>query len=220
MIITPITDLVLTLNKPGADADVGQHPRPPGIHVSGILRSIALKIGRLEADDADVLVSAYGGLPVKALLRVALGLAWEEWISERIPETAGWPGTLVLDGIHGSPDGMRMQIDDDKLPILGIKQLAIDEIKLTWTSAARPVADRWMWLAQTKAYCWMTEQAHTIPCRTARWYPYYVNGDYGKSGEWERGPVFAPVELEFTEDELRRNWQMIVAHKQDAVEEY
>jgi hypothetical protein len=210
MIITPVEDFEFTLTAAASNGSSKQ--RPAGIHVSGILRVIALKLGKLHADDEDVPISAYSGLPASALLRVALGLAWEEWIADRIiPETSPWPGTLLLDDIYGSPDGMRVLPDST---------LAIDEIKLTWTSAAKSVEDRWMWLAQTKAYCWMAEQAHGIPCRHARWYPYYVNGDYGKSGTWDRGPVFAPVDLEFTEDELRSNWRMILAHKDKAETEY
>src|SRR6202044_3912321 len=87
-------------NLHSADASPGAAPRTSGIHLSGILRKMALEAGKLPAEYAN---SNAGTLiretPVETagdsstLCRMAFGMAWEQWIANQIEAhvVRSWP---------------------------------------------------------------------------------------------------------------------------------
>lgn len=183
------------------DIRFGAAPRTPGVHVSTILRDIALKIGVFKDEDEDEEMCTQPGLEgfsLIAVLRMALGLAWEEWFSKqaasRYPGLVFHFGELHLDGIWLTPDAF-----DVLFLVLG----QIHEFKVTWKSAARKVADQWYWVTQLKAYC------HAMGVLAAVLWVYYVNGDYRHGYR----PEFKRYEFTFTPEELAANWRMIVGYR-------
>lgn len=98
------------------------------------------------------------------------------------------------DGIVGSPDSIRLD------------PYRVVEFKCTWRSSRKLESlerNFWTWLVQAKSYCYMVG--------THEWelHAFFVNGNY-------RPPVPAVHSLliEFNDEELIENWDMIVRHAQ------
>jgi hypothetical protein len=177
----------------------GAHRRTPGVHLSQIIKLLGLRIGKFTKDDeAEELLnwSNTGNFPIASVLRMVLGLAWEDWISCQIPDLIYHYGEEETDGIIGTPDAVLLT---DSGP-------EIHEFKLTWKSAKRDPGNDWAWVVQLKGYCKMLGTT-----RACLWV-YYVNGDYTWSG-----PVFRCFRFEFTEKEIEENWRMLRRHR-DQVE--
>lgn len=192
---------ITATENPEIDIRYDSSPRSSGTHLSQILKHIAVKIGVFrDDDDAEEKVSWFGvnGFTLAAIMRIALGLAWEDWLSKQLAELLpGFMyhfGEVERDGIIGTPDGF----DTDTM--------TVHEFKVTWRGSRKGVEGCWYWLAQVKAYCHMLGV-----CKAVLWV-YYVNGDYTWSG-----PRFVRYDLEFTKEELEGNWRMILGDK-NAVE--
>jgi len=137
---------------------------------------------------------------------MAIGMAWEDWISQQYPEMLYHIGELELDGIAGSPDGITMFPD---LPAYkGLGEACVEEIKLTWKSGRQPIEDPkfWMWLCQIKAYCKM------LPCLCARLHVTFVRADYSK-GPDAPACLYRVYCLQFSQAELDQNWDMLLREK-------
>jgi hypothetical protein len=180
--------------------------RSPGRHVSEVIRDLALRGKILDKKYATEDLDA-------APERVALGLAWEEWIHNQHPEICFHPGEIELDGISMSVDGISYPGDNER-SIFGCDSAgAVHEFKLTWKSSRKPIDEEWMWLTQLKAYCKgmtaVTKQDHS----TGFLHVFYVNGNYSRNPEDPDGrPRYKVWGLEFTKNELRENWAMITNH--------
>lgn len=91
-------------------------PRSPGIHQSGIIRSIAMQSGILTPDweeDQSLVERSneewWAKLPEDAKVRICIGLAWEEWyIRTQLPEVIDHPGELCVDGVYMNMDGSEL----------------------------------------------------------------------------------------------------------------
>lgn len=192
--------------------------RSPGMHQSSIIKAIALNVGFLDAKWALDEISNP--------LMVALGLAWEDWVTVNLhPEITYHPGEMQLDDISLTCDGVS-EISSDEYtsiwlsPIPGdFTHFRINEFKLTKKSS-RHVGGKdtllldkkwWMWITQIKGYCmvWGT--------RWARLHVMFVNGDYTQGGASE--PQYRIFDIEFSEYELFDNWQMILNHRHLGKEE-
>lgn len=159
--------------------------RSPGVHLSGIIRPLAIKLKCFDEEDMplDYLISQYGsngalgGGHSDILCRIAAGLAWEDWIVKQHPGMLYHPGELCVDGIYMTPDAVQ----------IGTRGLEVHEFKLTWRSAAKPLPIYWQW--QIGSYCraWNTRYAVV--------HSYHVNGDY-KTG---RKPMYLRHEVTFDE---------------------
>jgi hypothetical protein len=181
MIITPCAD---TLESMIAAASP---PRSPGLHLSPIIKSLCHGIDpkRFPIPKPD---AATSDMP---WARFELGFTFERLLemafaSRHTPIFR--PGEIELDGITMSPDG----IDPDGY--------WLEEYKVTWmTTADIPEGGKcWQWLVQMKAYC------HALGTVNGRLRVLCVNG-------WgDKNPVYLPFEIQFTEQELRDNWRMIV----------
>ncbi len=184
-------------------------PRSAGIHVSGIIRAIAIETGILKPEMAEELslVDVREITDPVAILRISVGLAWEQYFIETIlGPTMGvidHPGELHIDGIFMSPDGESVDVLVTK-PQLGMVTI-VHECKASWKST-RSVGDlstQWLWLAQLRSYC------RALKTRYARMHVLFLCGDY----KFPITPQLKCFEVEFTEQELVDNWQLLTDYR-------
>jgi hypothetical protein len=175
--------------------------RSPGIHVSDLLKSMAVRMGKLDDDSEEEEDSLE--------LRMMLGLAWEEWLAKQLtkqfPSILFHNGELVQDSIIGTPDAYE--------PMSNV----IHEFKLTWKTSLRDVESQWMWISQCKSYCYlsreMTKELDNADCLEAWLHVMYVNGDYNGSG-----PQYRIYQLPFTRQEVDSLWSQMTKEKQRVME--
>lgn len=178
-------------------------PRSAGVHVSDLIRSIAVRTGVLKSETVKVgrrSETLIEGITPDSLL-YALGLAWECWAAGLYPEMVWQPHEVECDGISMSADGIT----------LDGAQSVVEEFKGTRKSAhvqgsPRPIEGEWMWLAQLKSYCrgWDTDRA--------RLHVLYVNGNY-RFGELDGAPQYLRYDLGFSQRELDDNWALMVRER-------
>lgn len=181
--------------------------RAAGVHVSGVLRYCATAAGILKPGDE---------LEELLPLRMAIGIAVEEFIASMYPEWRWQPGEVVMDGIAMNSDGIgsRRVIRTTLKPTIKtiIKESLIEECKATWKSSnsrrGPAFLSEWMWMQQGAAYC------HGYGPRLVRWHVVYMNGDYRASG-----PQYIRYLVQFSDEEIRQSWAMIMANKDKAVAE-
>lgn len=185
------------------------HHRTPGLHLSGIIRYIGIRgkyikgvdpvTGKWIGDeDADLCEE---DMP----LRMAMGMAWEEWIASLYPDMHWQPGEVFLDGVTGSPDGLSFSGAD--LPMLPLGTPIIEEFKCTWKSCRHGILAILIWIWQGACYAIMYGNG----CRHVRFNIFWVNGDYARGGPG--GPVYKRYLIEFSDTELKNIWTMILKNK-------
>jgi len=194
---SPIARTITKLGK------LHEPKRTKGIHASGILRYVVIESGMMKVlaqmDEED--------FP----LRMALGLAWEEFAVSLYPEIHWQPGECIEQGIVMTCDGHSLYVEED--PIDGgtnVHALCIEEFKLTWKKrrdAETFTRDEWHWLQQGRGYCW-GYGAHLV-----RWHVCYVMGDY-KGG----GPVYMRYLIQFDDRDLETTGRMLIGNREKAVE--
>ena len=181
--------------------------RSGGIHVSDVIRRIAIALGYLkddrdDADEAESREEWEASLPREAMLAMASGLAWEEYLARVYEGQVEFhPGEVEKDGISGSPDGVKWGYRNWGDPTI------VAEFKYSEKSSnnepigpdGKPTPKWWMWLTQVMCYC------HMLDTTRADFYVYHVRGDYR-----DQRKQFLKYEFEFTEAELEGNWKMIV----------
>ena len=186
-------------------------PRSPGVHVSDLIRSIAVRTGVLKSETVKVgrrtETLTEGAGPDPTLF--ALGLAWECWAAGLYPGMVWQPPEARCDGISMSADGLTLAEEGCGT--------VVEEFKATRKSAhvsgsPRPIEGEWMWLAQVKSYClgWDTDQA--------RLHVLYINGNY-RFGEPDGAPQYVRYDLAFTQRELSDNWALMVRERDRLVAE-
>ena len=201
----------------GIDVRNNQSPRTSGVHLSGIIRQLAishkvLKDNAPEEELSFVIANTTPGAACHSphIMRIVGGFAWEDWCAKQVSAyvvKAGTtfihqPGEYVLDGVIMSPDGLEMTT----------LEIILHEFKLTWTTSSKPIQDRIMWLWQCMGYLAGVSAAFGQQCTKAVLHPYYVNGDYRDN----RHPIYEPVMLEFSWDEIVKNWELMLAWKDKA----
>lgn len=164
------------------------HKRPKlkrsnGVHISGIIKHILTTTGYFTKEDASDLMP----------LRMALGMAFEDWIVGLWPAMKWQPGEKKLDGIFASPDGLTGD--------------CLEEFKCTWKSIhTRPdILKEKVWMWQLAAYCKMMKLTR------ARLHVFWVNGSYRPPA-----PVYMIYELQFTQAELDQFWTNVILKNKDA----
>jgi hypothetical protein len=207
--------------------DIRHHgpPRTSGIHLSSIIRHVALKTGVLakEYGQGPSLNNIIRDTPPEevakngSLMRIIVGYAWELWLKRELgrnnPRFIGDPGEVTRDGIIGSPDGL--ETIPEWIAQATKHGTIVHEIKATWKSAASPLHDQLMWMQQGMGYLWMLSEELGEPCRVCVYHPIYLDGDYRAN----RLPIYTPTACEFEQKELEMNWQMILDHKYDVMPE-
>lgn len=187
-------------------------PRSTGIHCSSLIRSIAINTGKLKprANEKNNHGSRFNLDQViddkDFPLVMAIGFSWEDWISRQIPNMMYHVGEFESDGISMSPDGISVPPENEFDFSLGSG--IIEEFKATFKSSRKKIEDQWMWLTQVKSYC------RALPTLCARIHVLHLCGDY----DYKRPgmpPQYIVHSLQFTQNELDENWDMILAEKED-----
>lgn len=201
------SEIPVTLELPES-----KYPRSPGIHVSGIIRAMAMEYGILEMDELDGLsLTDYRHItdPI-ARLRINIGLAWEEHYVPLLDGVADHPGEMEVAGVYMTHDG-------ESLDVIVTEShngmtVVIHEVKATYKST-RTVGDltsknNWMWQAQLKAYC---KGAGT---RIAKMHVLFLCGDY----KFPITPTLKCWLVEFSAEEIEENWQLLMDYKKYRLE--
>ena len=190
-----LADLVrmTPLHKPTRNGVVVEPARSEGVHLSDILRYIAVKSHMLKPGEP---------LENEYPLRMAVGLAWEWFCFALYPSVCHQPGEIEVDRVFMSPDGFA----DDIGP-------QIEEAKATWlkTMNGDALLEKALWLWQGMGY------AKALSARLVRWHVLYVNGDYN----WHRGgePRYIRYLVEFSQAEIDSNWRMVLGSRDKAARE-
>lgn len=184
--------------------------RSEGIHVSNIIRSIALKVGFLDkkwADDLS-LTDAREITDSKSILRIRIGLAWEEHLIPTLQNVIDHPGEMELQGVYMTHDGE--SVDRVFTGTRGY-ELVVHEVKCTYKSSRKAcdLRTQWMWLTQMKAYC------KGLGTRYARIYILFLCGDY----KYPIEPEYRVFEVEFTQEEIDSSWVMLVDYMNHRLDE-
>lgn len=182
---------------------VSSVPRSMGLHQSDIIKAMAIDLGIIDSDVMEdlgltnVQDAWWASLDDVARLRIAMGLAWEEWYIPQIPEVMDHPGELLLDGVAMSPDGESLDviITHHRTSII-----RIHEVKATYKSlkTVGDLTSQWMWRSQIMGYC------KARGTRYAALHVLFVDGDY----TWPMRPQARRWDLEFTQDELDADWRL------------
>lgn len=183
-------------------------PRGVGVHASGIIRAIAMEMGILKSDGAEevTLADKRNITNETAILRMAIGLSWEEFYINNIllkEEVVKHPGQMCLDGVYMTPDGESLTLRGKKTALI------IHEVKATYKST-RTVGDlekEWMWLTQLKCYC---KGAKT---RYGKLHVLFICGDY----TFPIRPLVKAWDIEFSQKELDDNWELMTAYRDQRV---
>lgn len=207
MIVTEI-DYPLALPK-------SPHPRTEGVHLSAIIRSIAGRYGILAAEWVEDL-SLCDSREIKdigSILRIMIGLAWEDWFSQTLPEVTYHPGEMELGGIYMTPDGDSVDVIKLHKPVVTTRGDTLStvwipklhEFKTTYksTKTVGDMRSQWMWLTQCKGYC------KAMGTRFARIYVLFLCGDY----KFPITPQHRVWDIEFTQEEVDETWEMLVEYK-------
>lgn len=177
--------------------------RTPGLHISAIIRCIAIERKILTTDDLDDLslvdVRDMSNIGILAQLRIHMGMAWDLYYLTLLPEVVSHPGEMCVEGIYMTPDGECLStvvVDRRK-----VTRLVIVEVKCTWksTNTVGNMVSQFMWLAQVKSYC---KGAGT---RFAELHVMFVCGDYKRPIQ----PKLIVFHIEFTQEEIEDNWSLL-----------
>lgn len=185
-------------------------PRSPGIHLSKIIRNIAVENKALDAkwvEDFSLVEVDDGGVWWNSLdpasqLRMSIGMAWEAWYLQTLSHVAPKPGELCIDGIYGTPDGESL---DMVATAHGTKPvLCLHEIKTTSksTNTVANLETQWLWLAQTKGYC------KGMGTLVAYLHVLFLCGDYS----YPITPQLKVFKITFTQMEIDDHWEMILSY--------
>lgn len=196
-------------------------PRTPGVHLSACLRGMAIQGGLLKDEDVEELALCDFRTisdPV-AIIRICMGLAWEEWYLPQLKRIGviDHPGELKLDGIYLTPDGESIDYVVSQKTAYELLSNIVHEVKCTYKSTktvgelrtARELYKQWMWLAQLKAYCKASNSLHG-------WlHVLFVNGDYS----FPMRPKMRLFKITFEPEELDENWRLITDYRDYRMED-
>lgn len=187
------SDLVERINPIRAKKDLG---RSSGVHVSGIVKYCLQAAGLLTKDDES---DEFDQDAPRWLLRMAIGMAWESWVTGLWKEIVWQPGEVSLDGIAGSPDGLST--------LNRVK--CLEEFKVTWKSVAthKNVIRERVWIWQIMAYLKLTERT------TVRLHVLWVNSDYRPPM-----PKYTTHLIQFTKKEIDDFWKNVIVKNRDNAE--
>lgn len=148
----------------------------------------------------------WDGLSEDSKIRMAIGMAWEDWYVSQLEEVAYHPGELFLDGIFMTHDG-----ESISFVYHNAAELAVHEIKTT-SKSTRTVGNlqsQWMWLAQLKGYC------KALNTRIGYLHVLFLCGDYKYPITPQLGPTKGEstiYRVEFTQAEIDDNWELMTEY--------
>ena len=160
-------------------------PRAPGLHLTDIIKHIQDTINPYKGDGFDNMA-----------LTAEIGFIWEDLLSYVLGNRMGKRlNDLECDGIYCNPDGVGYDPLDGVTPV-------VEEYKCTWRSINKPPTENPRYMMQIKSYC------HVLKMKVVVMHICYLMGDYKGSG-----PLARSYRIEFTEQEIEENWNVILAHK-------
>jgi hypothetical protein len=141
-----------------------------------------------------------------AILRMSIGLAWEEhYIGKILPDygVVKHPGQMCVDGVFMTPDGESVDTWHGK------SVLVIHEVKATYksTNTVANLEKEWMWLTQIKCYC---KGAKT---RYGKLHVLFLCGNY----QFPIRPIAKVWNVEFSQKEIDDNWSLMVDYRDQRV---
>ncbi len=179
------------------DGFYAQLPRSAGVHMSGVLKPLAIAAKQLKP---------YEQLEEEYPLMWALGVAWEEFVASLYPGMDYQPGEVVKGGIAMTCDGLNW-LDE-------WGEACIEEMKFTTKlergeteGSVKSFKDEWMWLQQGKAYC------YGYGPRIVRWHVLFMIPFF------KGGPKYKRFTVRFTDNDISQAWNMFCANKHAAVPE-
>lgn len=181
-------------------------PRSAGVHVSSIIRNMAVERGILDIGITEdlSLVEAnqeewWNNLNPVDRLRMSIGRAWEDWYVPQLGHVVPWPGEMHLDGIYMTHDGESLD-----MVLSGGYELACHEVKATYksTKTVGDLRSQWMWLTQTKAYC------KGLGTTIAYVHVLFLCGDY----HFPIQPMLRCWRIDFSQLEIDASWEMLVGY--------
>jgi hypothetical protein len=179
-----LADMKLTeiLNPQAEEFSLDTHTRSPGLHLSDILESMELDLG----------VKRGGKWDKNSLF--TLGFLWER-VLKYVLQKARYEaedlipvGEMECDGIYLTPDAM------------DVAKWEHHENKCTFKSMRNDPAEYYRYWWQVKAGCYVLET------NVAVLNVLFIMGDYKGSG-----PRWKSWRAEFTDRELKENWQAILS---------
>ena len=180
-------------------------PRSEGLHVSNIIRCLAMESGILRPEWCDELsLSDVRTItdPI-AILRINIGLAWEEHYIPMLRNVVDHPEELKLDGVYMSRDGESVSvIITPKGPQV---RHTVHEVKATYksTNTVGDLSSEKIWMMQIMAYL------KASATRYAHFHVLFLCGDYSRPIT----PRMEVWELEFEQEELDDNWQLLTGYR-------
>jgi hypothetical protein len=190
----------------------GGKPRSRGVHVSQIIRNIAIETGILDIDEDPSFGDEdqeqwWNNLGSENQLRIAMGLAWEAWYIPQLGHVTDHPGEMKLKGIYMTHDGESLDTVISETGEGETMVLAVHEIKLTYKSVntVQGLSTQWMWLTQTKAY------AKGLGTTRAYVHVLFVCGDYS----WPIRPVLKVWRIDYTQEEINESWRLIQSYRDE-----
>lgn len=187
-------------------------PRSEGVHLSRIIRNIAVENGVLKKEwvedlslveaGGDAAETWWNNLDDASRLRMSIGLAWEEWYVTQLGNVVFHPGEMQVDGIYMTHDGESLDtIMTPKGPNL---HLCLHEVKATYksTKTVGNLETQWLWLAQTKGYC------KGLNTNIAYLHTLFLCGDY----KYPITPQLKVWQIIYTDAEIEDNWDLCVSY--------
>lgn len=171
--------------------------RTSGVHLSGVNRYVLQTSGML-AKDKETKDVEDNEFP----LRMAFGVAMEEYLVGFYPDLIWQPGEYERDGVICTPDGLsELNVDPN---LNGPEVVCIEEIKgATWKSSFKrrgeAILSERIWMWQLAGECAILHREY---CRL---HVVYVMGDYRQSG-----PQYFTYLIHFPVEEVERHWKNVV----------
>lgn len=214
------------------------HGRSVGMHVSDIIRDLALNGGVLDPKWVKGIA-----LEEQNTNMMQLGLAFEDYLgSTQHPEIEFHPGEMYVDvwsvcsscgkekadhsfieddghvfaalRIYLSPDGVSLIDSDDYAELFKFSCHFLHEFKLTKKSS-RDFAQA-LRTHEKKVLMWLWQiMAYCYACKTlaAKLHVMFVNGNYSRNeDDPESMPKYDIFRLEFSQEEIDTNWAMLTTH--------
>ena len=159
------------------------HDRLEGLHLTHVIAAIERETGQAKYAD--------GEITAETLVRFEKGFVWERALSRAFAENLPYrPPSMVYDGITCSPDGIAYD-ESAVVPRGG----AIMEYKCTSMRPDKTPVHIPRWLMQVKGYCYVFGIPRAVFL--------VLHTSIGMED-------FCVYSLDFTDDELERNWASIV----------
>lgn len=152
----------------------------PGFHASGLLNHMLQTAqpatGRARDDDPT--------------LRFEMGYVWEDLLGSFLFRSEMGQTPMETAGIITTLDDFDIELWE------------VREFKATWSSLNQPLRNRWYWLHQMRAYCYVTGALSSLLA------VFFINGDWRPPA-----PQVKLYRFFWKQWELDQTWRMLVQHR-------